>query len=85
MVPGLLKTTLIKVIRVNQQVLVFFEAASTNYKEKQMVYSVQIPDNEREQFKRMLSEAKNISGLPLYRILISAVKDYLVKLKKGQF
>lgn len=50
-----------------------------------MVYSVQIPDNEREQFKRMLAEAKNISGLPLYRILISAVKDYLVKLKKGQF
>ena len=80
-----MKTTLIKVIRVNQQVLVFFEAASTNYKEKQMVYSVQIPENEREQFRRILAEIKKISGLPIYRILISAVKDYLVKVKKGEF
>ena len=50
-----------------------------------MVYSVQIPENETEQFKRMLADIKKISGLPIYRILISAVKDYLVKVKKGQF
>ena len=50
-----------------------------------MVYSIQIPDNEREQFKRMLADIKKKSGLPLYRILISAVKDYLVKVNKGQF
>ena len=50
-----------------------------------MVYSVQIPENEKDQFRRMLKEAKKISGASYYRILVNSLKDYLVKLNKGKF
>lgn len=50
-----------------------------------MVYSVQIPEEEREQFKKMLARAKKLSGVSYYRILIHALKDYLTKLEKGEF
>jgi hypothetical protein len=48
-----------------------------------MVFSIHIPDKKQfDKFKDLLKEAKQITGAPYHRTVITAVTFYIIKLRK---
>lgn len=52
-----------------------------------MIFTIHFPDDKKrkDKFKKLLIEAKRLSGLSYHRLLESALKDFIIKSKKGEF
>jgi ribosomal protein L20 len=52
-----------------------------------MIFTIHFPDDrkKKDKFKKLLIEAKRLSGLSYHRLLETAVMDFIVKSRKGEF
>ena len=52
-----------------------------------MIFTIHFPNDKKkkDKFKKLLIEAKRLSGLSYYRLLEIAVINYIIKLRMGKF